>query len=266
MSDTGSQNILVFDSGLGGLSLIAEMREKLPKATFYYAADNAYFPYGDLSEEELKARVVTCVRQIVSDMRISAAVIACNTASTLSLEALRCSFSMPFIGTVPAIKPACTQTKTGLVSVLATPGTISRAYTQKLISDFAGDVEVFLHASRDLARMAEDKMKGADLDLDALATAIEPAFRQRGGKATDVIVLGCTHYPFLREEMKKVAPWPVKFLDTSEAIARRVADVLEPSPEQKKPKHHRAFLTAEDPHMSSVLARFGFEKTTQLSV
>jgi glutamate racemase len=157
-------------------------------------------------------------------------VIACNTASTLAMVALREKYSVPFVGTVPAIKPAAAQTKSNVIGVLATPGTVSREYTHTLIHTYAFHCKVLLHGAKRLAEIAEQKLKGHAPDLDELRQEIAPVFRTREGKRTDVVVLGCTHYPLLIEEMRKVAPWDVTYLDPAPAIARRVADVLDGTP------------------------------------
>ncbi|MGH6935220.1 MAG: aspartate/glutamate racemase family protein, partial [Methylocella sp.] len=130
--------ILVFDSGLGGLTVCGEVASLLPDAQIIYAADNAAFPYGELSEDALVARVLVVTDRLISLCGPDAVVIACNTASTLTLPHLRARFSeIPFIGTVPAIKPAASQSRSGLISVLATPGTVARDYTQDLVRTYA---------------------------------------------------------------------------------------------------------------------------------
>src|SRR5205823_8291636 len=154
------------------------------------------------------------------------AVIACNTASTLALAALRGTYSIPFVGTVPAIKPAAVQTKSGMIGVLATPGTAQREYTRALIDTYAYHCRVFLHGAKRLAEIAEAKLKGRPVDPEELRAEIAPVFRKRHGKLTDVVVLACTHYPLLLDELTRVAPWPVTFIDPAPAIARRVAEVL----------------------------------------
>jgi len=154
-------------------------------------------------------------------------VIACNTASTLVLPPLRERFPTPFVGTVPAIKPAAEQTKTGVVAVLATPGTMKRDYTRGLIQSFAQSCHVRLVGAPELARMAEARMRGEAIDREAVREQIAPAFVELDGNRTDIVVLACTHYPFLADIFAELVPWPVTWLDPAPAIARRLVSVVE---------------------------------------
>jgi glutamate racemase len=218
--------ILIFDSGMGGLTVASCVRAQSPEADLVYAADNAGFPYGAWKEDALVARIVLVVGALIAHTKPDIVVIACNTASTLAMGALREKFAVPFVGTVPAIKPAAALTKTNVIGVLATPGTVSREYTRALIHSYAFHCEVILHGAGHLAEIAERKLKGEAPDLEKVRQEISPVFRTKDGKKTDVVVLGCTHYPLLVEEMKLVAPWGVDYLDPAPAIARRVADVM----------------------------------------
>jgi glutamate racemase len=218
--------ILLFDSGMGGLTVANAVRAAEPHAILLYAADNAAFPYGAWDEDALVKRIVTVVGRLIERTRPDLVVIACNTASTLALAALRERYTVPFVGTVPAIKPAALQTKTGMIGVLATPGTVNREYTRTLIHTYAYHCKVFLHGARRLAEIAEAKLRGHPLDPEELHNEIMPVFRRRDGKTTDVIVLGCTHYPLLLDDIRAVAPWPVTYIDPAPAIARRVSDLL----------------------------------------
>ncbi|MGE0239200.1 MAG: glutamate racemase [Parvibaculaceae bacterium] len=222
--------ILLFDSGMGGLTVAAAVRAAEPAAILIYAADNAAFPYGAWKEPELVGRIVAVVGKLIATTRPDLVVIACNTASTLALAALRERYRVPFVGTVPAIKPAAAQTKSGLIGVLATPGTVNREYTKTLIHTYAYHCKVFLHGARRLAEIAEAKLKGQAIDRDELKAEIAPVFRKRDDRVTDVVVLGCTHYPLLLDEIRDVAPWPVTYIDPAPAIARRVSDLLRTGP------------------------------------
>lgn len=222
--------VLLFDSGMGGLTVARAVRQQLPEAHLVYAADNAAFPYGAWKEEALVKRIVDVIGALTKRVEPHIVVIACNTASTIALAQLRDAYKVPFVGTVPAIKPAAAQTKSGIIGVLATPGTVSREYTHALIHTYAFHCKVFLHGAKRLAEIAEAKLKGSPVDLDELREEIAPAFRKRDGQRTDVVVLGCTHYPLLVEDMMKVAPWEVSYIDPAPAIARRVADVLDETP------------------------------------
>ena len=188
------------------------MHAELPQASLLYAADNAAFPYGAWDESALVKRIVDVVGGLIARTAPDLVVIACNTASTLALTALRERYAMPFVGTVPAIKPAAAQTKTGIIGVLATPGTAKREYTQALIHTYAYHCKVFLHGAKRLAEIAEAKLEGHGVDLAEMRTEVAPVFRMREGRRTDVVVLGCTHYPLLTAEIAEVAPWPVTYM------------------------------------------------------
>jgi glutamate racemase len=222
-------SILVFDSGIGGLTVLREARVLLPNRRFVYVADDAAFPYGNWEEEALRERVVALFGQLLEEHRPEISVIACNTASTLAIDALRQAYpDHAFVGTVPAIKPAAERTRSGLVSVLATPGTVKRQYTRDLIHQYAGKCHVRLVGSRALAGLAEHYMREGFVDEDAVQAEIAPCFVEMDGRRTDIVVLACTHYPFLVNRMRKTAPWPVDWIDTSEAIARRALSLAKP--------------------------------------
>ncbi len=217
--------VLVFDSGLGGLSVVKALRANAPDAELAYAADNAAFPYGDWEEGALVERMEKVMGELIAKTQPDVVVIACNTATTIGLEAMRQKFEVPFVGTVPAIKPAANLTKTGRISVLATPGTVNREYTKALIDTYAFHCQVKLHGAVNLAQMAEEKLSGRGVNLDALRDEVASVFVEDEKGRTDVVVLGCTHYPLLLDELKKVAPWPVTFIDPASAIARQVLRV-----------------------------------------
>jgi glutamate racemase len=223
--------VLLFDSGIGGLTVLREARVLMPDRRFIYVADDAAFPYGDWEEPALDARIVELFGELLERFEPELAVIPCNTASTLSLSSLRAAYpDTPFVGTVPAIKPAAERTRSGLVSVLATPGTVKRQYTRDLITHWAQQCHVRLVGSTQLARLAETYMRDGFVDEEAVRAEIEPCFLEQDGKRTDIVVLACTHYPFLVNRMRKVAPWPVDWLDPAEAIARRAMSLLEGTP------------------------------------
>jgi glutamate racemase len=226
MGDAGATRILVFDSGLGGLTVFRSIREKLPGADYVYLADDARFPYGALAPDELISGVLDVIGEALEEFPADCIVIACHTASTLVLPALRAAYSVPIVGTVPAIKPAAAATKSGFISVLATPGTVSRDYTAELIRDFASAVDVTLVGSKLLAGLAERALRGEYVTDEAIANEITPCFVERDGRRTDTIVLACTHYPLLLDRLKAIAPWPVEWIDPAPAIARRVVQVL----------------------------------------
>lgn len=217
--------ILVFDSGLGGLTVMRETIKAWPAARYLYVADDAYFPYGRLGEAGIVARVVPLIGELIAAHAPDLVVIACNTASTLVLADLRSAYDVPFVGTVPAIKPACARSRSKRVSVLGTRGTVAREYTQGLIRDFAQGCEVALVGAPRLAALAEAALAGEPVSDAEIAAEIAPCFLD-GGARTDTVVLACTHYPLLLDRLKALAPWPVEWIDPAPAIARRVATLL----------------------------------------
>lgn len=230
-ADRAAPPVLVFDSGLGGLTVLRELRTLMPDRHFIYVADDAGFPYGDWEEAALVARISDLFAGLIETHAPSLAVIACNTASTLVMPELRARFTIPFVGTVPAIKPAAERTRSGLVSVLATPGTVKRQYTRDLIEQWARTCKVRLVGSVHLAALAEAYMRQAFVEEERVRDEIMPCFVEEDGRRTDIVVLACTHYPFLANRMRKMAPWPVDWLDPAEAIARRALSLLPPTDE-----------------------------------
>ncbi|MEO1065861.1 MAG: glutamate racemase [Pseudomonadota bacterium] len=219
--------ILTVDSGLGGLSVYRHIRAAFPNHRHVYIADDDGFPYGDWEEGAFIARGLSLMADWIDTYRPSLVVIACNTASTVWLGPLRARFEVPFVGTVPAIKPAVAATTSGMISVLATPATVRRDYTRGLIDEFAADCDVTLVGAPCLADIAERYLKDGVVDLCALKDEVAPVFHQRvDGVRTDTVVLACTHYPLLMPVLDDVAPWPVKWLDPGPAIARQAGRVL----------------------------------------
>ena len=218
--------ILVFDSGLGGLSVHRALRDLMPQAETVYVADDAAFPYGDLADQALVERVRRVMATMIPAQAPDLVVIACHTASTLVLSDLRAGFPVPFVGTVPAIKPAAEASKSRRIAILATPATVRRDYTQGLIRSFARDCDVILHAPPLLAERAETVFAGGHVSDAALQEDLAPCFVDMDGRQTDVVVLGCTHYPLLLDRFQALAPWPVQWIDPAPAIARRVQALL----------------------------------------
>jgi glutamate racemase len=221
--------ILVFDSGLGGLTVLREIVKARPGAHYVYVADDTFFPYGQHSEDQIVARVVPLIGELITAHAPDLVVIACNTASTLVMSHLRAAYDVPFVGTVPAIKPACASSKTKRVSVLGTKGTVKREYTKALIRDFAGGCEVTLVGSAELAALAEAALSGVEVSDSEISAEFAPCFVGAGeapSARTDTVVLACTHYPLLMDRLVKLAPWPVDWIDPAPAIARRVTDLL----------------------------------------
>ena len=221
--------ILVFDSGLGGLTVYRELARSRPDARYVYAADDALFPYGAIEEDRLIARALDLMERLIATHRPDLVVIACNTASTIVLPSLRAQLSVPFVGTVPAIKPACAASKTKRVSVLGTEATVKREYTKALIREFGADCQVTLVGSARLASLAEAALGGERIADEDIAAEIAPCFVDDGDARTDTIVLACTHYPLLADRLARLSPWSVSFIDPAPAIARRVVDLIGPA-------------------------------------
>jgi len=252
-------SVLVFDSGIGGLTVLREARVLAPDRRFIYVADDAAFPYGDWEEPTLLDHMVELFGNLIEKWKPQIIVIACNTASTLAIEKLREVYpDQQFVGTVPAIKPAAERTRSGLVSVLATPGTVRRQYTRDLISEWAQKCEVRLVGSVGLARLAETYMRGGQVDEAAVLKEIEPCFVEKDGRRTDIVVLACTHYPFLVNRMRKMAPWPVDWIDTSEAIARRAVSLLKPEADPEVGEFDVAVFTSGTPNPMTAKLLRGF--------
>jgi len=249
--------ILVFDSGIGGLSVFAEIRKALPDRTIHYLADDGGFPYGDRSADNLVRRIVPLIESAIDVVDPALVVIACNTASTLVLPPLRARFAVPFVGTVPAIKPAAERSRSGHISVLATPATIARDYTRDLVRQFASHCQVRLVGAPDLAGLAERILRGESVAEADIRTQIEPCFVDESGRRTDIVVLACTHFPFLSDQLAAVAPWPVTWLDPAPAIARRVADLI-PAGQGAgcQPPAEIAYLTGAGAPLSSLVSCF----------
>lgn len=217
--------ILVFDSGVGGLTITRELVDLLPNTNITYAADNAAFPYGTKNKTELLNRIERVLRQLHTLTDADIIVIACNSASTIALPHLRSIFSTPIVGVVPAIKPAAMLTQSKVIGLLATPGTVSRQYTDGLIEDFARNHSVIRLGSNKLVELAEDKLSGKPIDITALNAELLP-LQQGVIQGLDTVVLACTHFPLLKPELSLCLPQVKYWVDSGLAIAKRVADLL----------------------------------------
>ena len=213
-----SKPILVFDSGIGGLTILDEIRQALPNESYIYLFDNARLPYGELAEQELISGCVALITDFVQKQSVSMVVIACNTASTLILPSLRAVLNIPVVGVVPAIKPAALLSRNKHIGLLATPGTIKRAYTHELIDQFASGCSVELYASSELVMLAEQKAAGNPVTQQELAQILSPILESE----LDTLVLGCTHFPILKQEMQEYLCDRVSLLDSGKAVAARV--------------------------------------------
>jgi glutamate racemase len=266
--------ILVFDSGVGGLSILQEIRQQYPACSFFYASDNAAFPYGTKTEEELVERVDAVLHQLQQTTQADIIVIACNTASTVALPRIRERFSQPVIGVVPAIKPAAALSHSKTIGLLATPGTVKREYTQQLINEFAADCKIISIGSSELVHLAEERLRGEIITQEQLQPIIQPFI---DNSAIDTVVLACTHFPLLKEELQIALPNITHWVDSGAAIARRVGywlqelelPLLETPPLKKAPKHidqnmgDTAYFTRQTSHvqdLQAALSRFNIRK------
>ena len=262
------REIAVIDSGIGGLGVVREIRRLLPTVDIVYVADNGGFPYGALADAQVVERcnrIVAALEQLVAP---SAVVVACNTASTIAIAALRQGFKLPFVGCVPAIKWAARVTKSKTFGLLATPATVRREYLRELIERFAADCTVLTHGSSRLAPVAERRFRGLAIDLDVIREEVEVLTRAPGGEALDTIVLGCTHYSFVLPELSAAAGPAITWLDPAGAVARRVRDFLSAlppdAPRQSPLPANVAIFTAplkesgEAALMRERVAEFGF--------
>ena len=257
---------LVFDSGLGGLSVLTEIRRLRPDVEIVYAADDAAFPYGRLGEAALVARVGTVMARLIGETEPDIVVIACSTASTLALPPLRAAYPrLPFVGTVPAIKPAAAASRSGMISVLATRGTVARDYTRALVHDHAADCEVTLVGSSLLAVIAERVMRGEPAEDSEIEPEIAPCFVERDGRRTDHVVLACTHFPLIVDRLERLSPWPVGFVDPAPAIARRLDALIGPARPRALATHDGAAIftsgEAPQPAVQKTLRRYGLTFT-----
>ena len=221
-------SLIVFDSGIGGLTILREVRVIVPGRRIVYVGDDAGFPYGEWPEDELVPRVVGIFERCLESFEPELAIVACNTASTAIMPALRERFDLPIVGTVPPIKTrrrALQRERPGVGARDPRHG-VKRRYVQELVARHAGEVEVNLVGSTGLARLAEEHMQGRAIDTERLHAELMPCFVEKEGRRTDIVVLGCTHYPFLVHEMRKLAPWPVDWIEPAEAIARRVRKLI----------------------------------------
>jgi glutamate racemase len=218
--------ILVFDSGVGGLSVLQPIRALLPRAPFVYAADNGGYPYGTKTSRQIETRVPALLGRLAERFDPELIVIACNTASTIALDAVRAALDLPVVGTVPAIKPAAARSKTRAIGVLGTPATVVQPYVDRLAEEFAGDCLVLRHGSAPLVELAEAKLRGEETRPEDYAAVLEGLLGQPGGDRVDTVVLACTHFPLVQAELEAAAPRPLAFVDGKEGIARRTAHFL----------------------------------------
>ncbi len=257
---------MVFDSGVGGFSIVQEIVNCKLDVEIFYCADTAFFPYGSRSDLELLERIPQIVSDAAEKSKADVLIIACNTASTLALWQIRQKVSIPVIGVVPAIKPAAAQSQTKTIGLLATPRTVGSAYTNDLIDNFASDCRVIRYAPKDLARAAESFILGKGLEEGAIDDAINGLFAQECGKTIDVVILACTHYPLLLDALVERAPQKVKWIDSGFAIANRLAQVLNLRINEGETKMGIAFSSGgDDENYGNAAIKLGFHRMDEIN-
>lgn len=253
--------VLFFDSGVGGLSILEPVRKLLPKMPVVYTADRAGFPYGTKSEAEIAARVPALLGRLVERYRPRIAVIACNTASTIALSFVRAALDIPVVGTVPAIKPAALSSKTRVIGVLGTEATVRQPYVDRLAAEHGADCTVLRHGSAALVALAEAKLRGEPLNPAVARDALAGLLDQPRGEDMDSVVLACTHFPLVQQELEAAArelgTRPLSFLDGGEGIARRIAYLNGEQPWPDTPAPGIAVFTRMDPDIEALRPALG---------
>lgn len=256
--------LLFFDSGVGGLSVLAPTRALLPDAPIVYAADSAAYPYGKLTEAEIASRVPALLGRLVERFRPRLAVIACNTASTIALDHVRAALDLPVVGTVPAIKPAAELSKTRVIGVLGTQATVRQPYVDDLAARFAADCTIVRHGSPELVDLAEAKLAGEPVTAEAVRAAAEPLFDAPGAGRMDTIVLACTHFPLLADELRAAFP-DVALVDGGAGIARRITWLTRDQPWPASPPPGIALFTAAPrAPLLGALTRYGLDEVRSI--
>jgi glutamate racemase len=261
----GHRPLLILDSGVGGLSVLQPIRALLPTAPIVYVADNGAYPYGTKTEAELAARVPALLGRLVERYHPRLAVIACNTASTIALDHVRAALDLPVVGTVPAIKPAAEMSKTRVIGVLGTEATVRQPYVDNLAAEFAADCVIIRHGSKELVDLAEAKLAGDTISPDDVSAAAQPLFDQPRGDDIDTVVLACTHFPLLADELEAAYPG-LNWIDGSAGIARRVAWLTREQPWPAKAPPGIFVATGARPReaLLSSLASFGLDEVQRL--
>lgn len=258
-----SSPILLFDSGVGGLTVLSELRKLLPEAPVIYALDNAGRPFGAKSEAQVAARVAGLLGRMTERYHPRLVCIACNTASTIALGMVREVLEVPIVGTVPAIKPAAAQTRTGVVGLLGTEATIRQSYVDRLEHEFARDKLLLRHATPELVEAAEAMLRGEEVDEVALEAAAEGLRLQPGGERIDTVVLACTHFPLLETGLARAFGPKVGLVHGATGIARRIVSLTE-GQEFRRDRPDLALFTKDKGDIACyapALATYGLEKS-----
>lgn len=259
--------ILFLDPGVGGLSILAPVRKLLPNAPIVYAMDQAGYPYGQKSEAELSARVPALLGRLAEHVQARLIVIACNTASVIALDPVRAALDLPIVGTVPAIKPAAALSKTRVIGVLGTRATVRQPYVDNLSREFAADCTVIRHGSHELVDLAERKLRGEATPRSAYEAVLAGLFDQPRGDEIDTIVLACTHFPLVEDELAEAAGRSIAFLHGGEGIARRVAHLTQGQRWPETPPPGRALVISDGSDLEPLkpgLRRYGIAEFEML--
>ena len=263
----------IFDSGVGGLTVYQAIKSTLPDANFYYCSDNEFHPYGTKADDAVAHRTLDVCSRFVMAAELDLLVIACHTASTVALGLLRSKLNLPIVGVVPAIKPAAEKSASGVIGLLATPATIKRIYVDELIQRFASDRHVIRVGSSRLVELAEEKARGSVVPVELVREEIKSLFvdfsRIEKSMRLDTVVLGCTHFPLLRDELLQASPWPVQWIDSGSAIASRVQNLASglESKIGKSRDQGTAWVTRKDSsatQLEPLMLRFGFRVLLEL--
>lgn len=257
-----SSPILLFDSGVGGLSVLAELRRALPDAPVIYAADNGGLPYGTKTEAEVAARVCGLLGRMSERFAPRLICIACNTASTIALAMVRDVLAVPIVGTVPAIKPAAEQTRSGVIGLLGTAATIRQPYVDRLTAEFAADKTLLRFAAGELVGAGEAKLRGEAVDPEIYARAAAGLRDQAGGAAIDTVVLACTHFPLVQDELAAAFGPEVAFVHGAAGIARRIIHVTKDQTFARS-RPDLALFTKDEPSLTALapaLAAYGLDR------
>lgn len=254
----------IFDSGIGGLSVLREMRQLLPHQPVIYIADQAHVPYGPRTLAQVRSFSMAITRYLLSQgARII--VVACNTASAAALHPLRQTFSsIPFVGMEPAVKPAAENSQSRMVGVLATPATFQGALYASVVERFAQDVTLLQHTCPGLV----DQIEAGELNTSKTRLILEDALLPMLNKGIDTIVLGCTHYPFVIPLIEQIAGPGVRVIDPAPAVARQVArqmdsyglDIPQLDPSSQPPAPLRILTTGDPVQLESMLPQLLGEK------
>ena len=266
----------VFDSGVGGLTIYQAVRATLASAAYAYCSDNEFHPYGTKTDDAVARRTLDVCTRFVTAAKLDLLVVACNTASTVALALLRSHLTLPVVGVVPAIKPAAENSASGVIGLLATPATIRRQYVEDLIQKFAGHCHVVRAGSSRLVELAEEKARGGGISAQEILAEIKSLFVDfpQAGKnlRLDTVVLGCTHFPLLIDELRAASPWPVQWIDSGNAIAARVNHLLQAAGAANittpaSVDEPTAWVTRADASsalLSPLMRRFGFKSLREL--